>query len=105
MHNRGVHTPRSPCITGGFTPPARRDSSGIISSSARWACPARLFVFLLAQLGLADNLLLHVAGHHIVMLELHTERSLPLGDAVQLGVVARYFRQRNQGGEDRQIAR
>ena len=54
----------------------------------------RSLILIRRHLRLADDLLLHVARHHVVVAEFHRVRPLPLRDAAELGGVARHLGQR-----------
>src|SRR5262249_6504046 len=72
-------------------PPTAFSESLRASSLAR---PDRLFFFVLRQRCLANDLLLHVARHDVVVAELHRVAPLPLRDRAELGGVARHFGER-----------
>src|SRR6266404_3171517 len=63
-----------------------------------------LLILIRRHLGLADNLLLHIGGHQVVVAEFHGVRALALGDAAQLGGIARDLGQRSFRLDDGQVA-
>src|SRR5437660_9866087 len=66
--------------------------------------PEALFLFVRRHLRLAYYLLLYIAGHLIVVTELHRVRALPLRDAAQLGGVGRDLGERHLGLDHGQVA-
>ena len=77
----------------------------IIARKATIICKQRLLIFFLRHFRPGHDLLLHVAGHDVVVAEFHRVRALPLRDAAELGGVAGHFRQRGLALDDGQVAR
>src|SRR6476659_7979673 len=65
----------------------------------------RSFFLVVVYLRLGDDLLLDVAGHDVVVAELHVVRALPLRDAAELGGVTRHLGERDLAADHLQVTR
>src|SRR5262249_8369764 len=69
---------------------------------ACWRGAASL-VLVVRHLRLADDLLLNVAGHDVVVAEVHGVGPLPLRDRAELGGVAHHFGERGLADDHGQV--